>query len=45
MRIFALQGPLKFTLVTMNDFSEGITNVDIPLDVHALLHAFENANI
>jgi hypothetical protein len=41
--ILALQGPLKVTSVTMNDFSAGITNVDIPPALHALLKALTNA--
>lgn len=43
MRILALHGPLKFTFVTKNVFPDGITNVDIPPPLHALLHALSNA--
>lgn len=43
MRISELQGPLKSIFFTKNDFSDGITNVDIPSALHALLHARENA--
>jgi hypothetical protein len=43
MRILALQGPLKTNFVTKNVFPAGITSVDIPLALHALLNALENA--
>jgi len=39
----ALQGPLKITFDTINVFPAGITSVDIPPALHALLNALTNA--
>jgi NAD(P)H-hydrate repair Nnr-like enzyme with NAD(P)H-hydrate epimerase domain len=42
MRILALQGPLKFIFDAMNVLPAGITSVDVPTALHALLHALKN---
>lgn len=42
MRILALQGPLKCIFDAMN-ILPGITSVDVPTALQALLHALKNA--